>query len=198
MLPSTATTPSTMTTAMTMTMAMATATAPPPLPTPTSQQLHYMDSELTMFMHFSVCTFNNGCDGGQQNCGYNHTRQPWPAASFDPTGVDTEQWAQTALDLGAKQVCLTVHHSGGFALWPTKASNYSIAASPFGKSGRDITQEFVTSMRKHDLEVRVYLQCALATVLACWRGDTPSPPSPIPVACVLAMCTCNCADVLAC
>ena len=24
----------------------------------------------------------------------------------------------TALDLGAKQVCLTTHHSGGFALWP--------------------------------------------------------------------------------
>ena len=157
--------------AITMAAAMAAApSSPPPLPKPTAQQLHYMDSELTMFMHFSVCTFNDGCNGGQQNCGYDHRRQPWPAASFDPTGVDTEQWAQTALDLGAKQVCLTVHHSGGFALWPTKASNYSIAASPFGKSGRDITQEFVTSMRKHELEVRVYAG-TVQTVLTCWRAD---------------------------
>ena len=30
------------------------------LPTPSPQQLHYLENELTMFMHFSVCTFN-GC-----------------------------------------------------------------------------------------------------------------------------------------
>lgn len=62
-----------------------------------------------------------------------------------------------ALDLGAKQVCLTTHHSGGFALWPTQASNYSIEASPFGETGRDIVQEFVTSMRKHDIEPCFYI-----------------------------------------
>eukprot|EP01052_Picozoa_sp_SAG31_P047699 SAG31_NODE_9664_length_1244_cov_1.555459_1_plen_355_part_01 len=126
-------------------------------PMPTPEQLHYMDNELTMFMHFSVCTFNEGCNGGQQNCGYERKRQPWPASSFDPTDVDTEQWAQTALDMGAKQVCLTAHHSGGFALWPTKASNYSIEASPFGKTGRDIVKEFVDSMRKHDIEPCFYI-----------------------------------------
>lgn len=78
--------------------------AAPRYPVPTPQQLHYMDNELTMFMHFSICTFNDGCNGGQQNCGYDGKRQPWPASSFDPTDVDTEQWAQTALNLGAKQV----------------------------------------------------------------------------------------------
>lgn len=50
-----------------------TSTAPmpaptPAMPTPTPAQLHYMENELTMFMHFSVCTFNDGCHGGQQNC----------------------------------------------------------------------------------------------------------------------------------
>lgn len=49
------------------------------------------------------------------------------------------------------------HHSGGFALWPTKASNYSIEASPFGRTGRDITREFVDSMRKHSLEPCFYI-----------------------------------------
>ncbi len=71
--------------------------------------------------------------------------------------MDTDQWARTAVDLGAKQVCLTTHHSGGFALWPTKASNYSILASPFGKSGRDIVREFVDSMRAHALEPCFYI-----------------------------------------
>ena len=71
--------------------------------------------------------------------------------------MDTDQWAQTAVTLGARQACLTTHHSGGFALWPTNASNYSILASPFGETGRDIVREFVDSMRKHDVEPCFYI-----------------------------------------
>ena len=123
-----------------------------PLPLPTAEQLHYLDSELTMFMHFSVCTFNDGCNGGQQNCGYGGKNVPYPASTFNPTALDTDQWARVAADLGAKQVCLTVHHSGGFALWPTNASAYSILASPFGATGRDIVGEFVASVREVGIE----------------------------------------------
>jgi alpha-L-fucosidase len=111
-----------------------------------------------MFIHFSVCTFNDGCDGGQQNCqGSGAASRPYPAASFNPSNVDTDQWARTAVAMGAKQACLTTHHSGGFALWPTRASNYSILASPFGATGRDIVREFVNSMRAHDIEPCFYI-----------------------------------------
>jgi alpha-L-fucosidase len=127
------------------------------LPSPTPEQLHYLESELTMFMHFSVCTFNDGCDGGQQNCGYQGKNIPYPASTFNPTDVNTDQWAQVALNLNAKQVCLTVHHSGGFALWPTNASDYSIKASPFGLTGRDIVAEFVNSMRNVNIEPCFYI-----------------------------------------
>ena len=124
------------------------------MPLPTAEQLHYMDSELTMFIHFSVCTFNDACDGGQQNCiGSGASSHAYPAASFAPTALDTDQWAQTAVAMGAKQACLTTHHSGGFALWPTNASAYSIKQSPFNATGRDIVREFVNSMTKYDIEV---------------------------------------------
>ena len=128
------------------------------MPLPTAEQLHYMDNALSMFIHFSVCTFNAGCDGGQQNCiGSGANSHPYPASSFAPTALDTDQWARTAVDLGAKQACLTTHHSGGFALWPTNASAYSIKASPFGATGRDIVREFVTSMRAHNVEPCFYI-----------------------------------------
>lgn len=131
------------------------------MPTPSPQQLHYMDNELTMFMHFSVCTFNDACSGGswgsQQNCGYDKSPIPYPASTFNPTNVNTTQWALTALGLGAKQVCLTTHHSGGFALWPSKATNYSILSSPFGATGRDIVREFVDSMRAFSIEPCFYI-----------------------------------------
>jgi len=79
------------------------------LPTPTPEQLHYMDSELTMFIHFSVCTFNDGCDGGQQNCGYDGQNQPYPASTFNPLDLDTDQWAQTAVDMGANKCKFVLH-----------------------------------------------------------------------------------------
>lgn len=131
------------------------------MPSPTPEQLHYLENELSMFMHFSVCTFNDACSGGswgsQQNCGYGGSPVPYPAASFNPTDLSTDQWAQTAVDLGAKQVCLTTHHSGGFALWRSKATNYSIVNSPFGATGRDIVREFVDSMRKVGVEPCFYI-----------------------------------------
>ena len=111
-----------------------------------------------MFIHFSVCTFNSGCDGGQQNCRkVDGAWQPYPAGSFNPAGLDTDQWARVAKGLGAKQACLTTHHSANPPLWPSKATNYSILASPFGASGRDIVREFVTSMREADIEPCFYI-----------------------------------------
>ncbi len=86
-----------------------------PWPQGSTSQLQYLDNELSMFMHYSICTYNEGCDGGQQNCGYEGKKQPWPASTFDPAGLDTDQWAETARDLGARQVCLTVHHTGANA-----------------------------------------------------------------------------------
>lgn len=55
-----------------------------------------------------------------------------PASAFDPgSSLNTDQWAQVAKDLGAHAVVLTVKHEGGFCLWPTNQSDYSIQASPF-------------------------------------------------------------------
>ena len=118
-----------------------------------------MGNDLTMFIHFSVCTFNDGCNGGQQNCrkDANGVWEPYPASSFNPSALDTDQWASVAQGLGAKQACLTTHHSGGFALWPSKATNYSILASPFSASGRDIVREFVDSMRRASIEPCFYI-----------------------------------------
>ena len=35
-----------------------------PWPQGSPSQLRYLDNELSMFMHYSICTYNDGCDGG--------------------------------------------------------------------------------------------------------------------------------------
>ena len=39
--------------------------------------------------------------------------------------------------MGAKEICLTVTHEGGFALWPSNFTNYSVAHSHWRSGGGD-------------------------------------------------------------
>ena len=113
----------------------------PPWPlraVPTPEQLLYQQRELSMFLHFSMCTFS-GCE--QNACTSN------PPSLFDPSSLNATQWVGTAIAFGAKQICLTARHSGGFALWPSKHTNYSVARSPWRAGQGDVVAEFVAACR---------------------------------------------------
>mmetsp|Transcript_126896 Transcript_126896/g.353350 ORF Transcript_126896/g.353350 Transcript_126896/m.353350 type:complete len:477 (+) Transcript_126896:52-1482(+) len=135
-------------TALTASAAVAAATPP----VPTQAQLDLMDVGLAQFMHFSVEPFKSphiehNCVSKSQPC--------LPASIFNPSNLSTEQWVETAVSFGAKEICLTAHHEGGFALWPTQHNlGYSVAASPYGK---DIVKQFVASCRKHGVRICYYI-----------------------------------------
>ena len=127
-------------------------------PLPSASQLRYMDLEVTMFLHFGICTFRDcdtprGCNGD--------SRVAFPASAFNPRLLDTDQWVRTAVSLGARQLCLTAHHAEGFVLWPSRYSTYGVAASPFGRTGRDIAGEFVASCRRHGVSPCFYIAPSL-------------------------------------
>jgi alpha-L-fucosidase len=56
--------------------------------------------------------------------------------------------------MGAYAMCFTAKHEGGFALWPSKASNYSVAQSSVPTL--DVVGEFVQSCRKFGLQPCFY------------------------------------------
>ena len=43
-------------------------------------------------------------------------------ASFNPLNLDTDQWASSMVDLGAKHAVLTAKHGCGHLLWPTQVT----------------------------------------------------------------------------
>ena len=77
-----------------------------------------------------------------------------PASAFNPTNLSTDQWVQTAVAFGAKEICLTAHHEGGFCLWDTKFTNYSVMHSPYGK---DVVKQFVASCKKYGIKPCYYM-----------------------------------------
>ncbi len=113
---------------------------------PTKNQLRLMDVGLTQFMHFSVDPFA----GIQHNCVHGPTDPCIPAVEFNPTDLSTDQWVEAAASMGAGEIILTAHHEGGFCLWDTAYSNYSVMHSPYGK---DVVEQFVASCKKHNVRI---------------------------------------------
>jgi alpha-L-fucosidase len=113
---------------------------------PSAEQIAFMDLELGAFFHFDLNTFT----GQEHGDGFE------PASKFAPTALDVDQWVRTAKAMGAKYAVLTARHEGGFCLWPTATTDYSIVNSPYQNGKGDIVREFVDACRKHGLKVGFY------------------------------------------
>ena len=112
------------------------------------KQLEFLDWEFGIFFHFGIRSFYPGhrdWDG-----------KDMPPEAFNPQMLDCEQWISTAKQAGAKYAILTAKHHDGFALWPSKYSNYSVADTPWKDGKGDVIREFVDACRKYDLKVGLY------------------------------------------
>ncbi len=117
-----------------------------PLPTP--RQLEYHDWELGLFLHFGLRTFHEGWVDMDD-------RRMSPAL-FDPPSLDCDNWARTARDAGCRYVVLTAKHHDGFALWPSKTTDFSVASTPWKGGKGDVIREFVDACRRFGLAVGLY------------------------------------------
>jgi alpha-L-fucosidase len=113
----------------------------PAQPTPTAAQAAWMRLEYGMFVHFGPWTFSGNGDGR------------FPAAEVRSPHLDMREWAELAAAAGMRYAVLTAKHVDGFCLWPSRFTDYSIAATP---AKRDWVAEFVTAFRHQGLRVGLY------------------------------------------
>ncbi len=114
----------------------------------TDAQLKFLGWEYGMFFHFGIRSFYPGhvdWDGREM-----------PLEGFNPDALDCEDWIRTAKAAGATYAILTAKHHDGFALWPSKYSNYSVAQTPWKDGKGDVVAEFVAACRKYDIKVGLY------------------------------------------
>lgn len=112
------------------------------------KQVEFLDWEYGMFFHFGIRPFYPGH--------VDWDNKDMPPEKFNPTELDCEQWIKTAKEAGATYAILTTKHHDGFALWPSKYSNYSVAQTPWKGGKGDVVREFVDACRKYDLKVGLY------------------------------------------
>ncbi|MFI8879765.1 alpha-L-fucosidase [Streptomyces sp. NPDC055243] len=117
---------------------------------PTERQIAWQRLEQTAFLHFGVNTFT-GLEWG--------TGDEDPDV-FQPSGLDTDQWARALRDGGFKLAILTVKHHDGFVLYPSRYTKHSVVSSSWQGGKGDVLRSFADSLRRHGIKVGVYISPA--------------------------------------
>ena len=126
----------------------------------------FSEARFGMFIHFGLYSIPAGIWQGDTMPGswyaeWLQTRSAVPlnsyrelAARFNPQECNAETWVNEAALAGMKYLLITAKHHDGFALWPSKVSDYNIvAATPFH---RDIIRELESACLARGLKFGVY------------------------------------------
>lgn len=119
----------------------------PVKPIPTARQLEWQRDELNMFLHFGVNTFSDREWG---------TGDESPSL-FQPDHFNPRQWARVARETGFQTMVLTAKHHDGFALWPSRYTDHSVAQSSWREGRGDVVGAFVKAARAEGRNVGLYL-----------------------------------------
>lgn len=114
---------------------------------PSADQVAWQDLEIGMFVHFAPNTWQN----------VESDNLSTPLSKINPEKLNTDQWAQTALNLGAKYIVFVAKHQGGFCMWQTHTTDYSIRNTPWKGGHGDVLADVAASCRKFGLKLGVYV-----------------------------------------
>lgn len=114
---------------------------------PENRQLEFQKLGYYNFIHFGLNTF---------------TKKEWGSGKVSPdifklTDIDTDKWARDLKRTGSTGVILTAKHHDGFCLFPSKYTDYTIAATKCRNGKGDIVKQLADSCKKYDLKFGIYL-----------------------------------------
>ena len=116
-------------------------------PLPSERHLAWHELEYYAFIHFNMNTFTDmewGLGGESPE-------------QFNPTELDTRQWARVAKEAGMKGIIITAKHHDGFCLWPTKTTEHSVKNSPWKNGEGDVVKDLAEACKEYGIKFGIYL-----------------------------------------
>ncbi|CAF1220083.1 unnamed protein product [Rotaria sordida] len=129
---------------------------------PTPAQLSWLEqSDIGFLISYNIASY---LPVEYDGCNRNPSLVP-DVKLFNPSILNTDNWVQTFVDVGAKYAILVAKHNCGFTTWPTQVQfqlttnetityNYSILYSP--RADIDLVGSFIDSCRKAEIKTGLY------------------------------------------
>jgi alpha-L-fucosidase len=117
---------------------------------PTPDQAAWQDYEIGMFLHFAP---NTWADKEYDDLSI-------PLSRINPEKLDADQWVNVAEAMGAKYIVFVAKHVGGFCMWRTDTTDYSIQNTPWRGGKGDALADLARSCRRRGIKLGVYLSPA--------------------------------------
>lgn len=116
----------------------------------------FRDAGFGLFIHWSVdsqlgSVISHSLAGASKDYRDRYFREL--PKTFNPRKYNPADWAALAKLAGIKYVVFTTKHHNGFAMYPSKTTDFGIASTPFK---RDITGELVTAFREQGIAPGFY------------------------------------------
>jgi alpha-L-fucosidase len=117
---------------------------------PHPRQMKWFEDEFFGFIHYGPNTYS----GREWGDGFE------APDLFSPEHVDTGQWCEVMSEAGIRRVVLVAKHHEGYALWQTRFTDHSVAASPWMDGEGDIVRDLVESCEPYGMNIGIYLSPA--------------------------------------
>ncbi|MDX2442525.1 MAG: alpha-L-fucosidase [Bacteroidales bacterium] len=114
---------------------------------PSSIQYKWHEQERIMFVCLDPATWQ----------GREYDNHSMPLDRINPNELDTDQWCETAISWGAKEILFVAKHTGGFCWWQTETSDYGIKDTPYKNGKGDVLKELSESCKKYGLNLGIYV-----------------------------------------
>jgi len=120
---------------------------PKRLALPSPQQVQWQNMELSMFIHFAPNTWQ----------GTEIDNRSTSLSRINPAKLDVNQWIDVAESFGAKMIIFVAKHAGGFCMWQTETTEYSIKNTQYKGGKGDILDELANACFKRGMRLGVYI-----------------------------------------
>ena len=112
----------------------------------------FADAKFGIFLHWGLYSVY-GQGEWYMNVGIDNQEYAKAANAFYPHDFDADEWVKIFRESGAKYICFTSRHHEGFSMWDTKASDYNIMHTPYGK---DVVGQLADACHKADMPLHLY------------------------------------------
>jgi alpha-L-fucosidase len=103
--------------------------------------------ERTMFVHFAPNTWQ----------GTELDNRSTPLLRINPEKLDVNQWIDAAESFGAKMIIFVAKHVGGFCMWQTESTEYSIKNTPYKNGKGDVLDELAKACFQRGMRLGIYI-----------------------------------------